>query len=477
MPTQDQKPGTAANPLRVAVIGSGPAGFYVVQHLFQTRNVHVRVDMYERLPAPFGLVRYGVAPDHQNIKAVEAVYDKLARQPNFRYFGNVEFGKDIFLDDLKRYYHQIVFATGAQTDRKMNIPGEDLAGSYAATEFVAWYNGHPDFCDRSFPFDCERAVVIGVGNVAVDVARILCRGVDELARTDIADYALEALANSQIKEVWMVGRRGPAQAAYSPPELKELGELPYADIVVKPEEAELDPISKEELEKSGSRLDHDKVKIVQEYARRPPSGKPKRLVVRFLLSPVELIGDEHGRVQAIRFVRNELYRDEHGNIRPRPTGQYEQIETGLVFRSVGYRGVPLPGLPFDERNAIIPNDGGRVIDPATSEPLVGLYVAGWIKRGPIGVIGTNKPDAKQTVERMLEDLSAGRYFIPQDDSLEAIPRLLETKACRYLTYEDWVRLDAIEKERGKALGRPRVKFVRREEFFEALARAVPVNPD
>jgi ferredoxin--NADP+ reductase len=461
-------PGTSTRPLRVAVIGSGPAAFYTVQHLTQVDDLAVEIDMFERLPAPFGLVRYGVAPDHPKIKSVTAVYEKLAAKPGFRLFGNVEFGNDLTLDDLAAHYHQIAFCTGAQTDRSLGIPGEDLGGSWPATEFVAWYNGHPDFAHLRFDLSHRRAVVVGIGNVAVDVARILCRTPDELARTDIADHALDALRRSAVEEVLLVGRRGPAQAAFTSPEAKELGELEGATVSTLPDEVELDPLSREYLERNPDKSVKRKLEILGSYAGQVEPRRAKRLIVRFLTSPVEILGNGDARVRAVRLVRNELYADEAGGLRSRATDRHELVEAGLVLRSVGYRGTSLPGVPFDERRGVIPNDAGRVIDPATGRPLAGLYVAGWIKRGPSGVIGTNKPDAGETVRAMLADLADAKRLEPAAPEAGAVERRLRQRGARFLTYEDWRAIDAAEVARGKAQGRPRVKFIARSEFLEAL---------
>lgn len=456
-------------PLRVAVVGAGPAGFFVAQHLLARPGIEVQVDLFERLPTPFGLVRFGVAPDHEEIKRVARQFEKTAAKPGFRFFGNVEVGLHLRLDDLRRHYHQICFATGAQTDRRLGIPGEDLRGSHAATEFVAWYNGHPDYRDRTFDLSAERAVVVGVGNVAVDVSRILCRTPEELARTDIADYALAALRASRVREVVMLGRRGPLQAAFTNAEIKELGELPAADIEVRRAEIELDPLSRAQLERSPERRTLErKLEILREFAARPATGKARKLVVRFLVSPVELCGDEQGRVRAIKLVRNRLVEDGRGDLRAEPTGETEEIEAGLVFRSVGYRGVPLADLPFDERRGVIPNRAGRVLDPATGEVLCGLYVSGWIKRGPTGVIGTNKPDAAETVEAMLEDAAAGRTLEPEYPDPSALDTLLRSRQVSVVTYADWLLLDRIEQARGKPLGRPRVKLTSVGEILGAI---------
>jgi ferredoxin/flavodoxin---NADP+ reductase len=459
-----------ARPLRVAIIGAGPTGFYVADHLLRKPGVTVEVDMFDRLPTPYGLVRLGVAPDHQKIKFVTNAFDKVAAGPGFRFFGGVDFGKHVTLADLKAHYHQIVYCTGAQTDRRMGIPGEDLAGSHPATEFVAWYNGHPDYRDCVFDLSQESVAVVGVGNVAVDVVRILCRTPEELATTDIADYALEALKKSRVKEVYLLGRRGPAQAAFTNPEIRELGELPDADISADPAEVELDPLSRAAVERSQDRATVKKVEILREYAQRPAAGRSRRLVLRFLVSPVELIGDDAGRVAAMRLVRNELYATSTGALQPRATDRFETIPVGLVFRSVGYRGVPLASVPFNESWGVILNDKGRVLDPETKQPLVGEYTAGWIKRGPTGVIGTNKPDAAETVECMFEDLALGAVLEPAHPEAAAADALVRQRQPSFVSYADWLKLDAIEVAQGRAQGRPRVKLTSVEEMLAALGR-------
>jgi ferredoxin--NADP+ reductase len=463
-------PGGAGHQLRVAIIGSGPTGFYAADHLFRQRGLAIEIDMFDRLPTPFGLVRAGVAPDHQKIKAVTAAFDKIAANPRFRFYGLVEFGKDVTLADLREYYHQIFYASGAQTDRRMGISGEDLRGSHPATEFVAWYNGHPDYRDHQFDLNHERAAVVGVGNVAVDVARILCRSPSELASTDIADHALEALRSSRIKEVYLIGRRGPAQAAFTNPEIKELGELADAEVVVLPEEVELDALSRAALDHAADRTTLKKVEILQGFARRQPTGKARRLVIRFLVSPVELLADDAGAVARMRLVKNELYATPTGTLQPRPTDQVEELSIGLVFRSVGYRGVPLPGVPFNEKWGVILNEQGRVLDPDTNVPVVGEYTGGWIKRGPTGVIGTNKPDAAETVACMMEDVGRGAILHPAHPEAAAAEELIRQRQPLYFSYGDWVRLNELEVTRGRAAGRPRVKFTRVKEMLAALGR-------
>ena len=456
--------------MRVAIIGAGPTGFYAADHLLRNPQVVVEVDLIDRLPTPYGLVRLGVAPDHQKIKFVTNAFDKVAASPGFRFYGGVEFGKDVTLADLKAHYHQIVYCTGAQTDRRMGIPGEDLTGSHPATEFVAWYNGHPDYRDCAFDLSQESVAVVGVGNVAVDVVRILCRTPEELAATDIADYALETLRGSRVKEVYLLGRRGPAQAAFTNPEIRELGELADADITALPDEVELDELSQAAVERSQDRATLKKVEILREYARRRPTGKSRRLTLRFLVSPVELVGDEAGRVAAMRLVRNALEATSTGALQPRATGRFEELRVGLVFRSVGYRGVPLPGVPFNESWGVILNDKGRVLDPSTKQPLVGEYTAGWIKRGPTGVIGTNKPDAAETVECMFEDVGRGAVLEPAHPEASAAEELVRQRQPNYISYGDWLKLNEIEVARGRAQGRPRVKLTSFEEMLAVLGR-------
>ncbi len=464
------QPGSESHPLRVAVVGSGPAAFYAAEHLFKQVGLNVEIDMFDRLPTPYGLVRGGVAPDHAKIKTVVKAYAQIAASPRFRFYGNVEFGRHLTLADLREHYHQILYATGAQTDRRMGIPGEDLAGSHPATEFVAWYNGHPDYRDLKFDLSQERAAVVGVGNVAIDVARLLCRTPEELKATDIADYALDALSQSKIKEVYLLGRRGPAQAAFTNPEIKEVGEMQDADVFTRPEEVELDDLSRATIANSADRSLLKKVEILQSYARRQPSGKSRRLVIRFLVSPVELIGDEEDRVVRMRLVKNVLTASETGSLNAKATDQFEELPVGLVFRSVGYRGVPLPDVPFNDRWGVILNEKGRVIDPETKQPRVGEYASGWIKRGPSGVIGTNKPDSVETVNCMLEDRAKGAVLHPSQPEWECVEKLVHERQPQYFSFTDWLKLDELELARGKAAGQPRLKFTSVEEMLKALGK-------
>jgi ferredoxin--NADP+ reductase len=464
--------GTQERPLRVAIVGSGPAGFYAAGHLLKRKShpeLVVQVDMYDRLPTPWGLVRAGVAPDHPNIKAVSRVYEKTAQHPEFRFYGNVELGGDISRDDLTDRYHAVIYAVGAQTDKRMGIPGEDLSGSWAATEFVAWYNGHPEYRDLRFDLSHERAVVIGNGNVATDVARMLALTYEELANTDVADHALEVLGRSKVREIVILGRRGPAQVAFTNPELLELGEMADADVFVEPSEVELDPLSRAFIESDAAGVTARRnVEILRDYSTRKPTEKRRRIVLRFLLSPVEILGDE--RVEAIRVCRNELVEGEGGGLRARATSETETIDCGLVFRSIGYRGLPLDGLPFDERRGVIPNDRGRILDG--ERPLHGEYVVGWIKRGPTGIIGTNKRDAQETVDVVLEDLDAGRLLQPSEPDRDSLEELLADRKPEHVTYAGWEAIDRAEKSAGEPQGRPRVKLCTFDELLEAARERV-----
>ena len=467
----DYLPGSdAQHPLRVAVVGSGPAGFYAAEHLLKQPGLHALLDMYEMLPMPFGLVRYGVAPDHQKIKSVTKAFELVASRPNFRLLGNVEVGRHVTTQELAQYYHQVVFTVGAQSDRRLGIPGEDLIGSHPATHFVAWYNGHPQFRDYQFDLTQECVAIVGVGNVAIDVARILCRTRAELLRTDVADYALEALSASKVREVYLLGRRGPAQAAFSNPEIKELGEMEGADPVVLPAEAALDELSMQELRTTPDKTVQKKVELLQAYATRKLTGKARRLNLRFLVSPVELLGNAHGQVAGMRIVRNVLQQNSTGGLQPVATDQFETLPAGLVFRSVGYRGIPLDGLPFAERAGVFPNNLGRLLDPQTQQPITGHYTAGWIKRGPSGVIGTNKPDAVETVACMLADREAGVLIHPAHPQTDAVDALLAERQTQMVSYADWQRLDKLEQTLGAATGQPRIKFTSMPQVVEALGR-------
>jgi ferredoxin/flavodoxin---NADP+ reductase len=438
--------------LRVAVVGSGPAAFYAAGHLLASEVPRAVVDMVERLPTPWGLVRLGVAPDHPNLKTVSRAFEKIAQRPGFRFLGNVEVGKDVTHDELTTLYDAVVYAVGSQTDRRLGIPGEDLPGSWAATELVAWYNGHPDFQHLSFDLSGERAVVVGNGNVALDVARMLALTREELAPTDTTDRAIEAITGSGIRDIAVLGRRGPVQASWTSTELQEMGELAGADIVVDPEVLRLDPASEAELAGSSNIVQRN-FELLRDFASREAEGKARSVRLRFCVSPVAILGE--GRVEAIEVVRNRLEADASGRVRAVATDEREVIPCGIVFRSVGYHGVALPDTPFDESTGTMPNTGGRVLD-AGGDPIPGVYCAGWIKRGPTGVIGTNKKDATETVDLLLEDARAGAF--PRKDTEGSIDDLLAERGVELVTYEGWEAIDAVERARGEEQGRPRVKL-------------------
>jgi ferredoxin--NADP+ reductase len=454
--------------VRVAVVGAGPAGAFTAAQL---RSWGVgEIDLFERLPTPWGLLRGGVAPDHQEIKRLEQTFDRQTLGRGCRLLANVEVGTDISHAELMEHYNAVVYATGAQTDKSLGIPGEDLPGSWAATEFVAWYNGHPDHRERDFDLSAKRAVVIGNGNVAADVVRLLTRDLGELERTDVADHALDALRDSQIEEVVVLGRRGPAQAAFTSAELRELGNLDGVDIVVDPADVELDPVSREWLDEEGTFTARKNDELLREFAAREPTGAARRIVLRFLSSPVAIRGGD--RVEAIDVRRNEIVRSGDGSLRARATDDpVETIECGLVLRSVGYRAVPLPDVPFDENYYVLPNDRGRVL-AADGEPLPGVYAVGWIKRGPTGILGTNKRDAAETVARVVEDIEAGGLPDPPKggDDLDA---LLAERKPDLVGVDGWRSINEQELEAGRSADRPRVKLASRDELLSATKPAQP----
>jgi ferredoxin--NADP+ reductase len=443
--------------VRIAVIGAGPAGFYASDKLLAAG---FEVDLLDALPTPFGLVRSGVAPDHPNIKAVTRVYEKTAAKPGFRFFGGVVLGEHVSRAELLEHYHAVVYAIGTADDNRLGIPGEDRPGSYPATRFVAWYNGHPEGTDEEFDLTAERAVVIGNGNVAIDVARMLLLDPDELGRTDTADHAIGPLSAGHVQEVILLGRRGPVQAAFTNPELRELGEMTGVDVQVDPSEVDV------EVPEDATPTARRNVEILQGYAKRPPGSAGRRITLRFLRSPVEILGEgEDGPVNGIRVVRNRL---EHG--RAVPTGEEEVFSCDLVFRSIGYRGRPLDDIPFDERRGLIRNDGGRVCDEV-GVPHRGEYAVGWIKRGPSGVIGTNKKDAADTVAKLVEDAEAGLLDAPKADADECASWLAMC-APDAVTWEGWQAIDEHERAAGEPHGRPRVKLVRLADLVAAGRRAV-----
>jgi ferredoxin--NADP+ reductase len=457
-------------PLRVAIVGAGPAGFYAAGHVLAAERP-VTVDLFDRLPTPFGLVRAGVAPDHPKIKSVVRIYEKTAAKEGFRFFGGVELGRDLHRADLLERYHAVIYAIGAATDRRLGIPGEELPGSEAATTFVGWYNGHPDHPDREFDLNIERVVVVGNGNVAIDCARMLALSADELRATDTAEHAIDLLASDVVKEIVILGRRGPVQAAFTNPELLELGELEQADVIVDPADLELDEASRAWLESDqADKTSRENVRILREYAAREPAGKPKRIVLRFLTSPVELLGDE--RVEQIVVERNRLEPREDGSLAARSTGERETFACGLVLRSIGYKGIAIPEVPFDEQRGTIPNVTGRVIDG--EHHVTGEYVTGWIRRGPSGVIGTNKKDGQEAASSLLADAEAGNLNAPVNDG--DIGDLLAERGCEPVSWDGWERIDEHEQRLGSDSGRPRVKLTR-YELLHGAARGDPAGDE
>jgi ferredoxin/flavodoxin---NADP+ reductase len=444
---------------RVAIVGAGPAGAFAAASLLRAGAADI--DLFERLPTPWGLLRGGVAPDHQEIKRLQDTFERQTLERGCRFLGNVEIGVDVTHAELMEHYTAVVYATGAQTDKSLGIPGEDLPGSRAATQFVAWYNGHPDYRDLEFDLTARRAVVIGNGNVAADVTRILALSPDELQDTDIADHALDVLRGSRIEEIVVLGRRGPAQAAFTSAELRELGRLEGVDTRVDPRDVELDPVSQQWLAEEGTFTARKNVELLREFAARPARPDARRRIdLRFLTSPVAIRGD--AKVEAIDVRRNAIVRGDDGMVRARPADDaVETIECGLVLRSVGYRAVPLPDVPFDERYYVLPNERGRVLG-ADGLPVPGVYAVGWIKRGPTGILGTNKRDAEETIRCLAEDLAA----LPRPQ--RTIDALLARKP-DVVTVEGWRAIDAHELDRGRGEQRPRVKLTSRDELL-AMAR-------
>ena len=452
---------------RVAIVGAGPAGAFSAARLLHGTG-GPEVDIFERLPTPWGLLRGGVAPDHHEIKRLDRLFDReVFRRQRCRFFGNVEVGADLSHADLMRHYSAVVYAVGAQTDKSLGIPGEGLAGSLPATDFVGWYNGHPDRRELAPDLSCGRAVVIGNGNVAADVARMLTLDPAALESTDVADHALEALRESRIEEVVVVGRRGPAQAAFTSAELRELGHLDGVELRVDPQDLVLDPVSEEWLAREGTFTARKNLELLGDFAGRAPRDDARRRIeLRFLCSPVEIHGSGHAEAVEVR--RNRIERDEQGSIRARPVGgETETIECGLVLRSVGYRAVPLPDVPFDERRFVLPNEHGRVLDAASGRTLPGVYAVGWIKRGPTGILGTNKRDAQDTIGCLVADLEAGVLPRPPRPGREEIDALLAEKVPEVVRLEGWRAIDRLEVGRARSAGRPRVKLASREELLSA----------
>jgi ferredoxin--NADP+ reductase len=441
--------------MRVAIIGSGPAGFYAAEALLKRTDTAVDVDLFDRLPTPYGLVRGGVAPDHQNIKAVTRVFASTAARPTFRFLGNVKLGRDLTVEDLRRHYHQIVYATGNEGDRRLGIPGEGIWRCTPASVFVGWYNGHPDYRGAKFDFTVPRVAVVGNGNVAVDVARILLRTRAELERTDIAAHALEALRESRVREVHMLGRRGPAQAAFSPAELKELGAMEGADAIVDPAD-----LPGGEAEPGGN------LAILRSFAARRPRPDAKKLHLEFLVSPTEVVAGPDGGVAGLVLEKNRLEARPDGGVVARGTGETEVLDVEMVLPAVGYAAERIPGVPYDEKAKIVANDDGRVVDPATRAVVPNEFVVGWARSGPQGLIGEHKRGSAHVVAHMVADAAGleARALPPRD----AIDALLRARGVRPVTFTDWNRLDEVEVARGARRGAPRDKLVDVEAMLKIL---------
>ena len=453
--------GNARGPLHVAIVGSGPSGFYAAEALLRS-EVDARISMIERLPTPYGLVRSGVAPDHPNLKQPMIVYDRIARMEGFSFLGNVTIGRDVTVDELRVTHHAVIMACGAQVDRRMGIAGEDLRGSHTATEFVGWYNGHPDFRDRSFDLSHEVAVVVGQGNVAADVCRILAKPIDELRNSDISAHAVEILAESKIRQFYVIGRRGPAQAKFTSKELRELGAVTDCVADVNADECILNDESEKELAERSNMNAAKNMKLFREFVDRSASDARRRITFRFHASPKGLVGQE--RVEKIVLTRNRLEGVAFSQV-ARPTEETEEIDCGIVFRSIGYRGIPIPGLPFDEDRGVLPNKVGRIHEG--DRPLLGLYITGWLKRGPSGIIGTNRACSTETVENLLADVSS--LHTGPKAGAEGLQPLLAKRGARAVNLSDWLDIDSAEVERGMKQGKPREKFTRVDDMLNLLA--------
>lgn len=452
---------SASHPVRVAVVGAGPAGFFTAEALLKSTSPVFAVDVFDRLPTPFGLVRSGVAPDHQKIKAVTKTFERTAQNHRFRFLGNVQVGRDLSAAELRAAYDQVVYAIGSSSDRRLGIPGEELAGSYSATAFVGWYNAHPDFRDFPFHLVSERAVIVGVGNVAMDVARILLKSPDELGKTDIARHAVETLRASRVREVVLLARRGPAHAAFDPRELEDIAALPEVGVSVDAQAVLADAPLSAELDARQRR----NLELMRELARAECTA-PRRLRLEFFASPVELVGDETRRVSVLRAERNAPGVGPDGRRVLTSTGQTFELATSVVFRSIGYRGEPIAGVPFDQKNGVIFNLDGRVTEGATGPVLPGTYAVGWIRRGPLGVVGTNKADAQLVVSKMVED--AAREAPRQAQG--SVDGLLAERNVRVTSYDDWRVLDAVEVDEGRSAGKIREKVASVEQMMNALLR-------
>ncbi|PZF58620.1 pyridine nucleotide-disulfide oxidoreductase [Curtobacterium sp. MCBD17_034] len=446
--------------LRLAIVGAGPAGIYAADILKrEARGFDVSIDLFEQLPAPYGLVRYGVAPDHPRIKGIINALRDVLDSGAVRVFGNVRFGQDINLDDLKRHYNAVVFSTGAIKDADLDVPGVDLEGSFGAADFVSWFDGHPDV-PRTWPLEAESVAVIGNGNVALDVARILAKHADDLLPTEIPDNVYEGLKASPVTDVHVFGRRGPAQVKFTPLELRELGEVPDVDMVVYDEDFDYDEASKAAVATNKQVMVIDRV--LQQWRKREPGTASRRLHLHFHARPIEIVGAD-GKVTALRYERTRP--DGQGGVEG--TGEFREVPVQAVYRAVGYFGSPVPGVPFDERHGVIPNHEGQVLDD-DNQQMPGVYATGWIKRGPVGLIGHTKSDAMETVQHLVTDQAS--WWSPEDPSEEAVPALLRERGVEYTDLDGWHALDAHEIALGEPAGRARVKVVPREDMVDVSLR-------
>ena len=460
--------GTKNRPLRVAIVGAGPSGFYTADALFKS-DIDVTVDMFDRLPTPFGLLRGGVAPDHQQMKSIGKYYDRVGTKnaDRFQFFGNVEIGKDLSINELKTHYDTIIYTYGAESDKKTGLPGENLKNSHSAREFVGWYNGHPDYRHYTFDLSQKSVAIIGQGNVAIDVARILAKTPEELQSSDIAHYAADALKQSNVETIYIIGRRGPVQSAFTSLECKELGELDECDILVHKEDLVLDKANTTELEESNKAQKN--YKILEQHANTPLKGKKKQIEIRYFQSPKEITGTTH--VTGLKLDKIKLTGNAY-NQKATPSGDELTLPCGLLFRSIGYKGLPIAGIPnFDEKKGIIPNQDGR-LELSDGSPCYGMYTSGWIKRGPSGVLGTNKPCATTTIKTVLSDLENNQISPCPTPSSDTIKSLLDSRNIRYITYEDWSKLNAIEVQNGQKVGKPREKFTSIEDILSALKEKI-----
>ncbi|MER5889776.1 FAD-dependent oxidoreductase [Streptomyces sp. NPDC001941] len=450
-----------SRPLRVAIVGAGPAGIYAADALLKSgaaADPGVSIDLFERMPAPFGLIRYGVAPDHPRIKGIVTALHQVLDKPQVRLFGNVDYPRDIDLDELRSFYDAVVFSTGATADRALDVPGIDLDGSYGAADFVSWYDGHPDV-PRTWPLDAEKVAVLGVGNVALDVARILAKTAAELLPTEIPPNVHDGLLANKAREIHVFGRRGPAQAKFSPMELRELDHSPTIEVIVNPEDIDYDEGSI--ATRRGNKQADMVAKTLENWAIRDVGDRPHKLFLHFFESPTEILGAD-GRVTGLRTERTEL--DGTGNVKG--TGSFTDWDLGAVYRAVGYLSDELPKLPWDIASGTVPNEGGRVVEES-GEHLESLYVTGWIRRGPVGLIGHTKGDANETVANLLSDHAEGRLPAPASPAPEAVDAFLAARGVRFTTWEGWYRLDAAEKALGAPEGRERVKIVERDRMLDA----------